>query len=149
MTAPDKSQPPKNTPKSVQDYYEHLDQCRQCRELPSGICSTGYALLKKSVFGLLGHDVFEKIKAERPEEGYVGDIVTVISCGDGKVSLRRYEKHRFLLMLNNEEWGKDVHVIKPIELDATPDLTAFEGIVVIGGDVVMPKPKRTVTEYEL
>ena len=36
---------------TADDFYNHLDKCKQCREHPMGLCPEGARILESVVFG--------------------------------------------------------------------------------------------------
>lgn len=77
----------------------------------------------------------------------MSDIVIVISCNeDGDKSIDRMRKEEFLARLKRDCYGS-----KPVFQPAgtVPNLDCFSGLIVIEGDVIVPKAVQRVTEYEI
>lgn len=79
---------------------------------------------------------------EAPEAGRY----FVISTGPDGVSVSRINKQTLLQRLNEGYWG-DV-APGPMPTDSNPEYWGTS-LVIIKGDVVTPREKRTVLEYEV
>ncbi len=87
------------------------------------------------------------------------DIVVVIHCSeDGDKTIHRMTKRIFLSRLKDEYWGPDPKFLERghllpaaprADLPETSDLGSFVGLVIIDGDITVPKPVQVITEYEL
>lgn len=73
--------------------------------------------------------------------------VWVLSCGeDGDKKLDRMTKADLCDRLEENWWGSDVRIAQPNE---KIDLDRFVGIIIIDGDIVVPKAVEKVTRYTL
>jgi hypothetical protein len=77
----------------------------------------------------------------------MNNIVIVINCTeDGDRHVSRLTKAEFLWKFKSDHWGKKP---KFAPAGSVPDMSLFVGIIVIDGDIVVPRPVQVVTEYEL
>jgi len=78
----------------------------------------------------------------------------VIRAGDG-VTLERMGESALLKRLNEGYWGRGAYASKTwtVEMIAKSgnrvDLEEHEGLFIVRGDFVEPKPKQTVTEWTI
>lgn len=79
------------------------------------------------------------------------DQIIIVNCSeDGDVSMRVLSEAEFLDKLNKGEFGSPPKFLPAQNLDAFyTDLRQTEGIYVIKGKFVEPKPVQVVTEYKL
>ena len=77
----------------------------------------------------------------------------VISCSeDGHAFVDVYDRDRLLtdLKLKDQTWGPDVSFIPAAGLDGNADPAYWENnILIIKGEIVVPKPIDVVKEYEI
>ncbi len=73
----------------------------------------------------------------------------IISSEDGEPSVKEMTKEQVLKMFVPNEYG-DYYYGKREALSELPgDISNFDGVVIIKGEIVVPKPRKVVTEYEL
>lgn len=78
----------------------------------------------------------------------MSDIYTVISVGDG-ASIERLTRAKLTERLNEKWWG-DKRILDYRAFDnGAIDLMATEGLFIIKGDCIMPKPKKVIETWEL
>jgi hypothetical protein len=74
-------------------------------------------------------------------------MMIVISCSeDGDKTIYRLTKAEALKRLNDpDHWGNT----KFASANEMPEMDYFVGLIIIDGDIVTPKPAKTVTEWSL
>lgn len=77
--------------------------------------------------------------------------VIVVSSSDGDVTIQRLTREQLSQRLKEHYWGNEPRFLAVADFGQSDwlDLTARGGIVIIDGDVIVPKPKQVVVEYEV
>jgi hypothetical protein len=73
----------------------------------------------------------------------------VIFGHEDGVSINSVDKEEFLVNLKNGEYGIDPEIYSVFPPYSYFEIKCFRGLIVIKGNVVVPKPKQVVTEYEI
>jgi hypothetical protein len=60
--------------------------------------------------------------------------------------VRALGEEALLAALNGGEYGRDEVFLDSVD---NPDTNLWNGTLIIKGEIVVPKPKRVVTEYEI
>jgi hypothetical protein len=77
----------------------------------------------------------------------MSDTVLVISCSeDGDKSLHRLTKAELCDRLDEQWYGESPAFAPP---GTVPNMDTFVGLIIIEGDIVVPKPVEKVTRYQL
>ena len=77
-------------------------------------------------------------------------IVIVIYCNeDGDRYFERMRKSTLLSKLKDNHWGRDIKFATSDQADKGDLGDAFVGLIVIDGDVVVPRAVSVTTEYSL
>jgi len=81
----------------------------------------------------------------------MSEMYFVVTCSDGDVSITPQTKEQVTEGLTGGYWGEDAKFLTAEELrkNNDPNYWGEDAILIIKGGVVIPKPKQTVTSYEV
>lgn len=79
----------------------------------------------------------------------MADRYFVLSGSEDGVYFDCITREEMLKRLTPDKWGGLYYGDKPIASEVPKSLDCFTGLLIIKGEIVVPRPKTTVTEYEL
>lgn len=87
----------------------------------------------------------------------MADKYYVIQAGEGGVGVEELTKEELLKHLNDEDpyWGSDAEFSDSLPQERygresrSWDMRSTRGVVIVKGEIVVPKPKQVVTEFEI
>lgn len=74
------------------------------------------------------------------------DQIILISAGPDGTSIDIMSEEELLNRLNDEYYGEKRRFAKPGE---KIDFDSFDGLIVIKGQIVRPKPEKVITKFKL
>lgn len=73
----------------------------------------------------------------------------VIRNSDGDTRIRQMTAEELKKALKEENWGSDPDFIQPNSKYDSDTNYWGNALMIIKGEIIVPKPKQTVTEYEV